>query len=114
MPGLLQRMVMRTLSHNTGSRTTAIQRKQANKPNAATSRCLFHDNKLTNTTADIKTTKTSETPSRPVGPYELAGCQNRMLTYASGTSVNNAALKILDRIEVAIVRSGLTTQAQRP
>jgi hypothetical protein len=97
------RFVRRTLSHNTGSNTTAIQRKQANKPNTATSRCLFQDNKLTNTTADIKTTKTGETPSRPDGPYELAGCQNRMLKYASGTSVNNATLKTLDGVEVAIM-----------
>ena len=79
-----------------------IQRKQANKPNTATSRCLFQDNRLTNTTADIKTTKPGETPSCPEGPYELAGCQNRMLKYASGTSVNNAALKTLDGVEVAI------------
>jgi hypothetical protein len=107
------RLVTRTCSHNAGNSTTAIQRKPANSPSAATSRHRFQDNRLTKTTETIKTAKAGETPSRPDGPYALAGRQSHMLRYARGTSVKSAALKTLDGVEAVInVQHGMTRSSR--
>jgi hypothetical protein len=104
--GWLRRLVRHTVSHNTGSKTTASQRKQANKPNTATSRYVLHDNKLTRNTAAISTPQIRKlsVPENPV-PNELYGRQNLMLKYAAGTSVKSAALKTLDEVESVIAAS---------
>jgi hypothetical protein len=82
-----------------------MQGKQVTCPNAATYRSPFQDKRLTKTTAAIKTAKAGETPSRPEGLNALAGCQNRMLKYARGTSVSSSSLETLDGVKAIIISS---------
>ena len=108
------RLVNWTRSHNTGSSITATQRKQDNSPNAAITRYLFQDNRLTKNTETIKTAKAGETPSRPDGPYASAGRQNHTLKYARRTSVKTVAPKTLDGVEPVIISSASPTKQQTP
>jgi len=84
----------------------ASQRKQANKPNMATSRYVLQDNKLTRNTAAISTPQIRKLsdPENPA-PNELDGRQNLMLKYAAGTSVKSAALKTLAEVEPVMAAS---------